>query len=70
MKKVRTLATALAIGAMTVSTMIPVCAAEPSHSTEVTYEGTQKEEWTLTVPAKMAPGESGTVYLQGYFPAK
>lgn len=38
-----------------------------SGSTEVTYEGTGTEEYTITVPASLAPGGSGDVVLTGTY---
>lgn len=37
----------------------------PDYSTEVTYTGQGQESYTLTVPATLAPGGSGTVKLEG-----
>lgn len=37
----------------------------PDYSTEVTYTAQGQESYTLTVPATLAPGGSGTVKLEG-----
>lgn len=36
-----------------------------SQGTQVVFEATSSESYTITVPAKLAPGDSGTVTLQG-----
>ena len=36
-----------------------------SQGTQVVYEATGSESYTITVPAQLAPGGSGTVTLQG-----
>jgi len=41
------------------------CHYEVPYSTEVTYTGQGQESYTLTVPATLAPGGSGTVKLEG-----
>ena len=73
MKKILSLALA---AAMAVS-VLPVAYAaegETSHEngTQITYIGTQEEAaggagdvWTVTVPAKMVPGDTGTVKAEG-----
>lgn len=40
-----------------------------SSGTTVVYTAANTEGWTLTVPAKLAPGSSGTVTLEGYWPS-
>ena len=40
-----------------------------NQGTEVVYQSTLSEEWTITVPAKLSPNQSGTVTLQGYWPS-
>ena len=43
-------------------------AANPTDaSTNVTYEGKGVEEYTITVPALLAPGNSGNVVLKGTY---
>lgn len=39
--------------------------------TEVVYtaDNENNENWTITVPAKLQPGKSGTVVLEGYWPS-
>ena len=36
--------------------------------TEVVYTAENNENWTITVPAKLNPGQSSTVTLDGYWP--
>ena len=55
-------------------TTIPAVFAEDnsvdySLGTTVTYQGIAEEEYTITVPAKLAPGDSGTVSLRGAWPS-
>lgn len=73
MKKILSLALAAAM----VMSALPVAYAaenETDHSngTEITYIGSQEEAaggagdvWTVTVPAKMVPGDTGTVKAEG-----
>lgn len=37
--------------------------------TQVVYNAANNENWTITVPAKLSPGQSGTVTLDGYWPS-
>ena len=37
--------------------------------TQVSYQATENEEWTITVPAKLNPGQSGNVVLSGKWPS-
>jgi len=77
MKKILSLALAAAM----VMSALPVAYAaenETDHSngTEITYIGSQEEAaggagdvWTVTVPAKMVPGDTGTVKAEGMWAA-
>ena len=73
MKKILSLALA---GVMVMSALPVAYAAEGEHDytngTEITYIGSQEEAaggagdvWTVTVPAKMQPGQTGTVKAEG-----
>ena len=68
MKLKRLLSTALAM-VMALSLSVPAFAANPSHQTEVTYEGKGTENYLLTVPATLKPGTGGDVILKGTWPS-
>lgn len=77
MKKILSLALA---SAMVVAALPVAYAAENetdhSNGTEITYIGSQEvaaggagDVWTVTVPAKMVPGDTGTVKAEGMWAA-
>ena len=51
--------------AMVMAASLAVPAFAETHSTTVTYTGTGVESYTVTVPATLAPGESGDVSVEG-----
>ena len=51
--------------AMVMAASLAVPAFAETHSTAVTYTGTGVESYTVTVPATLAPGESGDVSVSG-----
>ena len=51
--------------AMVMAASLAVPAFAETHSTTVTYTGTGAESYTVTVPATLAPGDSGEVKVQG-----
>lgn len=73
----------LTLAALMVVSMVPTAFAadvDYKNGTEVEYTGTRSTveddgsvthnaEYTITVPAKLAPGGSGTVTLEGYWPS-
>lgn len=61
----------LALSAAMVLSSIPFAYATNSYEqgTEVIYTAANNENWTITVPAKLNPGKSGTVTLDGYWPS-
>lgn len=67
MRKVLSL---LVAGAMLIST-IPMALATNDYSqgTKVEYIGSSSELYTVTVPAQLVPGQSGTVTAKGTFPS-
>ena len=68
MKKVISL---LLAGVMMVSAVpVTFAAGTQDHSlgTQVTYTAANNESYFITVPAKLNPGQSGTVTLDGYWP--
>ena len=64
MKKIASLALAVL---MAVSAVPMAYAADVNYDqgTQVVYAGTGSEAYTVTVPAELAPGASGTVTLEG-----
>ena len=50
---------------MVMAASLAVPAFAETHSTTVTYTGTGVESYTVTVPATLAPGESGDVSVEG-----
>ena len=50
---------------MVMAANLAVPAFAETHSTTVTYTGTGAESYTVTVPATLAPGESGDVSVSG-----
>lgn len=61
----------LALSAAMVLSSLPFAYATNSYEqgTEVIYTAANNENWTITVPAKLNPGKSGTVTLDGYWPS-
>ena len=61
----------LALSAAMVLSSVPFAYANEDwkQGTKVEYVAQNNENWTITVPAKLQPGTSGTVTLDGYWPS-
>ncbi|MBQ8001205.1 MAG: hypothetical protein IJ298_08440 [Ruminococcus sp.] len=64
MKKILSLALA-ALMLVSVVPMVYAADVDYTQGTAVSYTGTGTEQYTVTVPAELAPGESGSVIVEG-----
>ena len=64
MKKILSLGL-VAVMALSMVPMAYAADVDYTNGTQVTYAGTGAEAYTVTVPAELAPGASGTVTLEG-----
>ena len=60
----------LALSAVMIATSVPFAYANEDwkQGTKVEYVAQNNENWTITVPAKLNPGQNGTVTLEGMWP--
>lgn len=71
MKKILSLTLAVMLLVSVIPTAFAAETQDYSLGTAVVYtaNGETNENWTVTVPAKLAPGTGGTVTLEGYWPS-
>lgn len=69
MKKVLSILLAIALLISAVPAAFAADVQEYSHGTQVVFQGVGHENYTITVPAKLTPGQSGIVTLSGVWPS-
>ena len=68
MKRIVSLLLAVAMSVSAVPTAFAADTQDYSLGTQVVFTAANNENYTITVPASLNPGQSGTVTLEGYWP--
>lgn len=68
MKRILSLLLAVAMSVSAVPTAFAADTQDHSLGTQVVFTAANNENYTITVPASLNPGQSGTVTLDGYWP--